>query len=196
MSLRFSNSVLRRMLALAVAAAAPLSAQEPTTRHPLTAETVAATLAPLGLFVEAAQLELPAALTTVSAHPELRVAAAELLPEARLRVRITCAQAGDCQPFLVTVRQLSPAAGLAALTSLDRTLLPAASFPAHNTAARLQAGQHATLLLEDAHMRISVPVIVIDSGEPGTEVRASSLDRKQLYRAVVADAGTLRGSLP
>ena len=45
-------------------------------------------------------------------------------------------------------------------------------------------------------MRISVPVISIDSGGIGKDVRVSSLDRKITYQATVVNAQVVQGSLP
>ena len=60
----------------------------------------------------------------------------------------------------------------------------------------VRPGDHAVLLLEDSHMRITLPVIAIDSGRVGGEVRVSSLDRKTTFRAIVLESGAVRGDLP
>ncbi len=181
-------------LLAAMAASPPLTAQM-VERVPLTGATVAAALTGAGLHVEGSQIELPGALATTNTDPQLRVTGAELLPDGRLRVRLACRQAGECQPFMATLRSSGPEA-MAGLLSLRRSLQPPSAAHSNGNTDRLIAGQHATLHLESTHMLITVPVVAIDSGAPGTEVRVSSLDHKQLYRAVVADAGTVRGALP
>ncbi len=181
-------------LLAAMAASPPLTAQM-VERVPLTGATVAAALTGAGLHVEGSQIELPGALATTNTDPQLRVTGAELLPDGRLRVRLACRQAGECQPFMATLRSSGPEA-MAGLLALRRSLQPPSAARSNGNTDRLIAGQHATLHLESTHMLITVPVVAIDSGAPGTEVRVSSLDRKQLYRAVVADAGTVRGALP
>ncbi len=181
-------------LLAAMAASPPLTAQM-VERVPLTGATVAAALTGAGLPVEGRQIELPGALATTNTDPQLRVTGAELLPDGHLRVRLACRQAGECQPFMATLRSSGPEA-MAGLLALRRSLQPPSAAHSNGNTDRLIAGQHATLHLESTHMLITVPVVAIDSGAPGTEVRVSSLDRKQLYRAVVADAGTVRGALP
>ncbi len=181
-------------LLAAMAASPPLTAQM-VERVPLTGATVAAALTGAGLPVEDSQIELPGALATTNTDPQLRVTGAELLPDGHLRVRLACRQAGECQPFMATLRSSGPEA-MAGLLALRRSLQPPSAAHSNGNTDRLIAGQHATLHLESTHMLITVPVVAIDSGAPGTEVRVSSLDRKQLYRAVVADAGTVRGALP
>ena len=181
-------------LLAAMAASPPLTAQT-VERVPLTGATVAAALTGAGLPVEGSQIELPGALATTNTDPQLRVTGAELLPDGHLRVRLACRQAGECQPFMATLRSSGPEA-MAGLLALRRSLQPPSAAHSNGNTDRLIAGQHATLHLESTHMLITVPVVAIDSGAPGTEVRVSSLDRKQLYRAVVADASTVRGALP
>ena len=179
----------------AVTASLPLTAQT-VERVPLTGAVVAAALTGAGLHVEGSQIELPGSLATTNTDPQLRVTGAELLPDGRLRVRLACRQAGECQPFMATLRSSSTPEAMAGLLALRRSFQSTfAEHPNGNT-DRLLAGQHATLHLESTHMYITVPVVAIDSGAPGAEVRVSSLDRKQLYRAVVADPSTVRGALP
>lgn len=185
------------LLALAAAASTiPLQAQTPGERFPLTGAVVAAALNRTGLAVVATQIDLPSPLSAATKEPQLRVTMADLLPDGRLRVRLACQQTGDCMPFLATVRLPSAPESLTAMANLQKTV-KTASTPIHPAATgHLLAGQHATLLMEDNRMRIALEVISIDSGVPGSEVRVSSLDRKQTFRAVVVDAGTVRGTLP
>ena len=194
MPLTLLQTVVFRALLLAVAGSVPLPAQTGG-RVPLTGASVAAALAGTGMQVDASEVELPDSLTAAAGEPQLHVTGAELLPDRRLRVRLVCGQPGTCQPFFATVRSASAAGDAAWLTGLPGATSPGAPRPP-NPGGRLLAGGHATLLLEDGHMRITVPVLAIDTGAPGAEVRVSSLDRKQTYRAVVADAGTVRGTLP
>lgn len=193
---RFLHHRSRCALAAAfcLAGGLPLCAQTPG-RFPLSAVAVAAALTRTGLPVEAAQIELPGALSATTPEPQLRITSADLLPDGRLRLRVSCRQAGDCQPFLAAVRLPSEQQSMASLENLQKAL--ATDTPARRSSVdRLLAGQQATLLMENAHMRITIPVIVIDSGTPGSEVRVSSLDRKQIFRGVVADPGVVRGVLP
>lgn len=168
-------------------------------RVPLNATMVANALSAQGFPVDPSRVELPSGLSTVGVKPQFRVDTAELLPEGRFRIRLSCAQVGECLPFVVTVQTTSSSGGLHDLAALQGHITapttPRAS-PGQRIAVHLLAGSRATLLMEDIHMRIAVPVIAIDSGLPGEEVRVTSLDRKQTFRAVVADARTVKGELP
>jgi hypothetical protein len=180
---------------LALAAPVCLRAQTPE-RVPLTGTIVALTLAQAGVHVDAQAIELPASLSSTAVDPQLRITGAELLADGRLRVRLACRQTSECHPFLATLRPASTPESMADFLSLQTSLPSARSTQPNDGTERVLAGQRATLFFEDTHMRITLPVLVIDSGAPGSEVRVSTLDRKQTFRALVAGPGTLRGTLP
>jgi flagella basal body P-ring formation protein FlgA len=160
------------------------------------AQSVSAVLATAGVFSEASQIELPPFLHTTSLQPTLKVTAAELLPNGRLRVRFACASSRECQPFVATLGAASSQKSSVDLAALRKSIGSENTLPTVGATHRLLAGQHVTLLLEDDFMHIRVPALAIDSGLPGTEVRVSSLDRKQVFRGLVIDAATVRGTLP
>lgn len=173
----------------------PLCAQ--AAEHLLSpAQAVAAILQHSGIHAEAAQIEVPPVAFRGERDPQLRLTAAELLPDGRIRLRFVCQQIQACVPFLATVRSASSQDALRDLAGLRDTLaVLAPSRPQAAAPERVLAGQHATLLLEDQRMRITLPVLVIDTGNAGAVVRVSSLDRKQTFSGVVLDAGTVRSSL-
>lgn len=200
--MRFSRHRSIVILALAVpffaailATPSALRAQGGEGRYPLAPATVAAALEKAGLPLTLAQLDLPGALSATSATPELRVTNAELLADGRMRVRLACRERGQCQPFLATVALHATDNPLAGVASLNASLHEAPT-ALSGRGPGLQAGQHVTLLMEDEHMRIALPVIAIDSGKAGAEVRVSSPDRKKTFRGIVAGDGVVRGYLP
>lgn len=178
----------------ALGATLGIEGQATQPRVPLTSAMVAAALSRQGLDVPADRIELPAHLTAIGT-PDLQVNRAELVTPQTLRVHLTCTQVGQCQPFLVTVQTPAASPGLWSLSTLKQSS-PTHAPSSMASSEHLLAGQHVTLLMEDAHMRISLPVIAIDSGVRGAEVRVASLDRKRNYTAVVEDAGNVRGVLP
>jgi hypothetical protein len=182
------------LFGLSVAAA--LLPAEAQTRNLVPVAPVAAALTQAGLPAEPAQIDLPEPLSTVTLHENFHVTAAELLPDGRLRVHLVCGKGDGCRPFAAIVRPKSSAEGLRGLIALQAHLQSAKQANSAAATTRLLAGQRVTLVLEDSHMRITVPVLAIDSGAAGTEVRVSSLDRKQVFHGVVADPFTVRGILP
>jgi flagella basal body P-ring formation protein FlgA len=59
----------------------------------------------------------------------------------------------------------------------------------------VRAGSPATLLLEGAHVHISLSVVCLESGAVGQTIRASSPDHRQVYKAQVVRDGVLEGRL-
>ncbi len=191
----FTRALLLASLALLATVGTLLQAQGPVHRIPITALAVAQILAQSGLVVDPRQIQLPASLTSSTELPTLRMDGAELLPDGRLRVRISCQQAGQCQSFLASVETHGTGDSLATLGAFDSNRARAGSTRSTSLSA-LQAGKPATLLMEDPHMRIQLPVIAIDSGAVGAAVRVSSLDRKQIFHGVVTREQTVKADLP
>lgn len=192
---RCSGSTLVIGLVATISSGAQQPQQSPAL-HPLTPGLVVSALHEAGLEVQPAQLHMPASLSINADTPDLHVAHAEKLPGGRLRLQLTCRPQGICLPFLITIDPL-PGQALE-FASLGTTQSISMEVPHHDpvSATRVQAGQHLTLLLEDTHMRIVLPVVAIDSGSPGAEIRVSSLDHKQLFTATVLQAGAVKGTLP
>lgn len=166
-------------------------AQSGGARVPLGVSEVAETLRAAGLDVAGEQIDMPMFVTTATRGAKLRLSSADLLTGGSLRIRVICEQASECLPFFATLHGLEDAA--AAFTKLESVVVRAS--PPATPSPLLQAGQHVTLLIEDSQMRITLPVIAIDSGRPGTDIRVSSLDRKHIFHGVVADAHVVRGNL-
>ena len=185
---------LRPALLFVLAGALPVMAQAGNGRFPLLREEITAALQKAGLTVAAPQIEIPPLLTASQQRPALQVTAAEMLPDRRLRVRLSCVQVSECQPFLATVTLPEKANALENISALRSSFSPRLPIQTVRSPG-LRAGQRATLLMEDEHMRIALPIVSIDSGPVGSEVRVSSLDRKQSFRGTVLDAQTVRGSL-
>ncbi len=185
--------VLTALMALCVGPA--IAAQGRGTRFPLPVAAVMTTLQRAGLSVDIAHLEMPTNMTSTSSQPSLHIAGAELLSDGRLRVRLSCEVLAECQPFFVNTAVATHETELLTLASL-RSTLPSERPSKPLNRAVLKAGDQVQLFLHDERMRISMPVISIDSGTVGAEVRVSSLDHKQTFRAFVVSASLVRGVLP
>ena len=146
-----------------------------------------------GITVSAGQIQLPSGLSA-STKSDLQITGAETLSGDRLRVRVSCGSGGECMPFLAIVN-LQGAAAVSAGAALSLKFHVESSIRSSGLPT-LRAGEHTMLLMEDGHMRILIPVLSIDSGGIGTEIRVSSLDRKQIFRATVLSSEIVRGPLP
>jgi hypothetical protein len=104
-----------------------------------------------------------------------------------------CSRPEDCVPFLVWARENNPPLTLAPPSSPTMSNLTEAG---KNVATRLvKAGQTATLIWEQAGIRMVVPVTCLDGGGLGQFVRVRFKNAAGTLRAEVMGAGTLRASL-
>lgn len=170
-------------------------AQTGTRLFPLNSDAVVAALRVAGVSITPSQVHLPVQITVNSPRPMLIVSGAELLADGRMRVRLVCNPAHECIPFFASIDLGQGNRALKAVASLSSSSHP--DLPI-STAGRpaLRPGEHTVLLMEDDHMRIALPVISIDSGAIGSEVRVSSLDRKRVYRGVVLSSQAVQGDVP
>lgn len=89
--------------------------------------------------------------------------------------------------------------GVAADTVGEPQAVPAdlhRSEPAATATAPLVSipvGAKLTMLMEEGHLHIHIPVTALDSSSTGRDVRVASLDHKHVYRAIVVDAATVQG---
>jgi Chaperone for flagella basal body P-ring formation len=114
----------------------------------------------------------------------------------RREFALRCARPQDCVPFLVSVHEPGASAGAAAQ-----------GFDAFSgTSARLQTGtigkdrlvepgQTATLIWDQAGIRVVLPVTCLDAGALGQFVRVRLKSAGRILRAEVTGQGTLRASL-
>lgn len=161
----------------------------------LSVNTVVTMLRGAGLTVDAQQIAIPPGLTAMKEQPALALEGAELERGGNLRVRVACTHRVECSPFYATIALPSQEAGVAAIQTLRPAMAQAEAAPTR-TVAVLRPGEETSLLLEDGQMRISLPVIAIDSGSVGAEVRVVSLDHKTTFRSVVVSPTLVRGVLP
>ena len=172
------------------------AAQTPAVRVPLSMATVVQALQVAGVEATESQIKLPLHVETSSASAILLITGAEVLPEARLRVRLACSNPHDCLPFFVMLQCSDENAANLAESFLSRSsFLPGLPIRAVDLPA-LRPGDHAMLLLEDKQMQITFPVLFIDAGKVGSTVRVSSLDHKNTYLATIINAQVVRGTLP
>ena len=176
---------LRLICLLSAAMALPAAAAGG--RYPITADEIAAAVSSRGVQVSADQVNLLADAVASVAHPALTVKSIDRLGDQSLVARLECASSDQCLPFIVKLRVNAAADAIAA-----DALAGAQTRPANPV---VRAGSSARLLLEGAHVHISLTVICLQSGAAGQTIRAASLDRRQTYTAQVVREGILEGRL-
>jgi hypothetical protein len=193
---------IRRLVFLALAtatAAGAARASEAAARFPVTPEQIAAALADHGFALQPDQIVLPMRITATAAAPMLDADAPEragrlgTAGSEQARVRIRCRDHAACLPFYVRIPWPAPARELA--ENQAGVGIKAGAEIHVGAQAVVRAGARATLVIDDHRIHIRVPVICLETGEPGRTIRASSLDHKQVYQAEVMDATLLKGSL-
>ena len=132
----------------------------------------------LPFYVEVAWPDATSAQAALGGLPKILVAA---LPLAAMKPVLSGTGAVGVVPLVAPTREAATA--------------HAAARPASASHATVEAGSRATLLLEGERLHIKVPVICLESGEPGSSIRVAGLDRKQTYFAQVVDATLLKGNL-
>ncbi len=135
-----------------------------------------------------ASVELPAAVSTREAAPELEAGPVERwsadTPIAHVRVR--CVHGAACRPFYATVH-LSAAPGQAATK-------PKQTADA-DQAQTLRPGAHAALVIDSGRIHLRIPVTCLGGGAPGAPIRVAGPKNARVYQATVVDGTTVRGVL-
>ena len=101
--------------------------------------------------------------------------------------RIECADPAQCFPFMVALHVRT--------ALLSRPRRRSRSRQSNSSALLVQPDASAMLLLDGAHVHISIPVICLENGALGQTIRATSPDRHQFYTVQVAGERVLRGRL-
>ena len=88
----------------------------------------------------------------------------------------------DLVDMIAEVRRLNPKPGHAFGSAPVQPIL-------------MRDGDHATLVFENAAIRISLPVICLQSGSRGQKVRVVSADHKRYFTGEILESGLLRAAL-
>jgi hypothetical protein len=186
--MKLTSSILFSIVV--AAAASPAMAAGP---YPISAGQVAAEISRIGMPVRPGKITMLAEVTATTQNPVLKVRSIQPQGKGEVLVRLECEGAGECLPFFVRVQTTSGSA----LT--DRVNIPnRMAVSSRNPSAQaplLKSGAAATLLLEGAHVHITIPVISLQNGVPGQTIRVTSADHRRTYSAQVVNANLLRGQL-
>jgi hypothetical protein len=104
-----------------------------------------------------------------------------------LKVELRCHDHRACLPFYVLLN--AGTADAPGPTATPQTL----EVPVKQ--ALMRDGDPATLVFENTALRITLPVICLQSGNRGQKIRVSSKDRKHFFKAEIVDLGLLRATL-
>ncbi|MFZ0814516.1 MAG: flagella basal body P-ring formation protein FlgA, partial [Candidatus Sulfotelmatobacter sp.] len=118
----------------------------------------------------------------------------------RWEFSLRCARAGDCVPFLVWSGELAAVDGISRSRARRHFTLSTDSSGAHSSAgagseSTIRRGQTATLVWDQAGIRVVLPVTCLDAGGVGQVVRVQLKNGPRILRAEVVGEGMLRAAL-
>ena len=182
--------ILRPSFVCISIAAAALSALAATGRYAITSGQIAAAVSSNGAQITADQVTLFTNVVASVANPELKVQSISRIGDGQAIARIACTDSTQCLPFMVTLH-IGDATNVE-IASNKPEYYGAASRPAPFV---VRQGATTALYLDGTHVHISLSAICLENGIAGQTIRATSLDRHQVFTAQVASDGTLRGRL-
>jgi Chaperone for flagella basal body P-ring formation len=164
--------------------------------------------AELTRFLAAAALQEKIAGTTPDWEREVDCAAAPAIPEnaelavvktswngslRRWEFRLHCLRTEDCVPFLLWIRKTKTA--ITGFSGLQPGGSGAEAKPGAISRPIVRPGQTATLVWDEAGIRVVLPVTCLDAGGLGQLVRVRFKSAPRVLRAEVLNDGTLRAIL-
>lgn len=172
-----------------VAALLPAAIGQPA-RGRISVQQVADALAASGIAVNSTQIELFSGITSAAENATMRVVSVSDQSAGAMKVKLRCQNNQQCLPFYVLVRGLDgktiATANARALPIVNANALP------QNV---IHGGDRATLILESADSRMSLPVICLESGARGQKIHVASPDHRQFFDAEIVATGMLKGRL-
>jgi hypothetical protein len=144
------------------------------------------------LAVHPWQVSMLSTIPVHAEHPVLEAMKIEPLTGDTSRVLMRCADRSVCIPFYVAVSGLAPGDRLPEQLSGGRVSVfsKLAGGP-----IIVKRGSKATLEIVAPEMVITVPVVCLQSGRLGEQIKVSAVDQKNTYLGEIIRPGLLRGRL-
>lgn len=164
-------------------------------RYAISANRVAEALVASGVPVTTEHVRLLSAVSARDRDPSLRVIKVMKWSDNSFKAELRCRDQGACLPFyvLLTGNHEADTLNPAAHGGSERQGL--ADFLAPGKPALLRDGDPATLIFENSALRITLPVICLQSGNRGETIRVTSKDRKRFFKAQIIAPGLLKAAL-
>jgi hypothetical protein len=166
-------------------------------RTPITREAIVATLNTSGIGIEPDQLEQLSAMSSAEANPQLRVMSVDTLDADSDKVLLRCEHSTACLPFYVLIHWGKPG---------DKTRPGRSSQASSQNAGQASSGQQAEdwlvrsgkfvmLMLDGEYIHMILPVLCLENGGRGQQVRVISKSTKRRYVARVTGPGLVQSAL-
>ena len=185
MTSRLSQTfVILATLLLAGAFAPARAADNP--RTPISREQILSVLNTSGVHITLDQIEQLSTVTTAATNPRMKVISVDVLDGESDKVRLQCEQASSCLPFFVLLHWGQTG------RQNERTTHPVQQ--PENILVR--SGKAAVLVFEGDFLRMTLPVMCLQNGGLGQQVRVLNKETKKTYWARVTALGVVTSVLP
>jgi len=171
----------------------PAAAQPRETRFSISPQRVTDALIAAGVPVASHQVRFLSPVSANVADSAVQVMSVAKWTGDALKVELRCQDHRACLPFYVllnagTADTPGPTIGSTATASPKTLEVPVKQ-------VLMRDGDPATLVFENTTLRITLPVICLQSGNRGQKIRVSSKDRKHFFKAEIVDLGLLKATL-
>ncbi len=168
---------------LLAGAVAPVRAAD-NSRTPISREQILTVLDTSGIHITPDQIEQLSIVTASEPKPRLKVISVDVLDGESDKVRLQCEQA-SCLPFYVLVHWGQPGrqSGRRQPSLLPESML-------------VRSGKAAVLVFEGDFLRMTLPVMCLQNGGLGQQVRVLNKETKKTYWARVTALGVVTSVLP
>lgn len=175
---------------LAFATLMPMAMSQADVRRSATsARQVMDAMAQAGIAVRPDQIDLLSGISGARESSSVRVVSVTDRTAGTAKVKLRCQDNQECLPFYVLVHGLNG-------VRVSSTRTPSVPVVQASSVQNIvRGGDHATLILESADSRMSLPVICLQSGVRGQKIRVASPDHRQFFDAEIVATGVLKGSL-
>jgi len=193
MSLRLKLNLTVALLTLLPLVTAAIA--QPAARFPISPQSVAEALASAGVSAAASQVRFLSQVTSTVENSGLEVMHASKWTGNSVKVELRCRDHHACLPFYVLLGNPDAADPRVSRASAIALPQPGALVPIPATQVLMRDGDPATLVFESSALRITMPVICLESGGRGQKIRVVSTDHKRFFKGEIVQAGLLKATL-
>ena len=172
-------------ISLIMGAIVSARAESKAVRVEIQPEQIRKTLAASGIPLTPEQLELLCTVAATQASPRLRVVSVDALDASSARARLQCESSSVCLPFYVVLHWRTTDDAHAAINAWGGSARP----KSQSVELLVHSGKLATMIFEGQNVRITQPVLCLQNGSRGQQIRVASEDRQRIWWARVTGKG-------
>jgi hypothetical protein len=165
---------------------------QPAARFSVSPQRVVEALASAGVPATASRVRFLSPVTATAENCGLEVVRVSKWTGNSMKVELRCHDHRACLPFYVLLGSTETADARGPKTTSGQ---PGVLVPIPATQTLMRDGDPATLVFEGQALRITMPVICLESGARGQKIRVVSTDHKRFFKAEIVRAGLLKAAL-